>query len=104
MISFSAHAQKLVRQSYFFHIFFTLLTELFLLGLSLGYFLVNFLGWVLLGLGAHLFGCALKPRPKVCYITTAGQLLFLLRFSDLAHVKFYAERLICGYLPLVAYC
>ena len=66
LISFFAHAQKLVRQGYFFYIFFTLLTELCLLGLSLGGFFR--LGFV--GVGSTPFGCAVKSRPKVCYMTT----------------------------------
>ena len=66
LILFFTHAQKLVRQGYFFYIFFTLLTELCLLGLSLGGFFR--LGFV--GVGSTPFGCAVKSRPKVCYITT----------------------------------
>ena len=66
LISFFVHAQKLVRQGYFFYIFFTLLTELCLLGLGLGGFFR--LGFV--GVGSTPFGCAVKSRPKVCYMTT----------------------------------
>ena len=68
LILFFAHAQKLVRQGYFFYIFFTLLTELCLLGLSLGGFFR--LGFV--GVGSTPFGCAVKSRPKVCYMTTVS--------------------------------
>ena len=75
LISFFAHAQKLVRQGYFFYIFFTLLTELCLLGLGLGGFFR--LGFV--GVGSTPFGCAVKSRPKVCYMTTL--VYFALAFS-----------------------
>ena len=70
LISFFAHAQKLVRQGYFFYIFFTLLTELCLFGLGLGGFFR--LGFV--GVGSTPFWMRGKVAPKSVLYNYSQQL------------------------------
>ena len=41
-------------------------------GFCWGYFWVDFFRLGFVGVGSTPFGCAVKSRPKVCYITTYG--------------------------------